>query len=71
MHLAKDSLVTRMSSALWFGALDQQEQRVLLTEATPLHFRPGEYVFRQGDRPDGFHAVVEGAVKGACMTIHA
>ncbi len=67
MHLAKDTLLERMSSAPWFGALDLHEQKVLLCEATPLHFGPGEFVFRQGDRADGFYAVVEGAVKGSTL----
>ncbi|KPH01509.1 hypothetical protein AEQ67_04395 [Pseudomonas sp. RIT-PI-q] len=67
MYSVQDNLFTHMSKAPWFGALDLQERKVLLSEATPLHFGPGEYVFRQGDRPDGFYAVVQGAVKGSTL----
>jgi CRP/FNR family cyclic AMP-dependent transcriptional regulator len=67
MYSTKDDLLTHMSSDPWFGALDLHERKVLLSDAVPLHLRLGEYLFRQGDRPNGFYAVVQGALKGSTL----
>lgn len=67
MHSTKDDLLTHMSSAPWFGILDLDDRKMLLADAMPLHLRIGEYVFRQGDRPNGFYAVVQGTLKGSTL----
>jgi CRP/FNR family transcriptional regulator, cyclic AMP receptor protein len=67
MYSSQEGLLTRMSSDPWFGALALHERKMLLSDAVPLRFQPGEYVFRQGDRPNGFYAVVQGALKGSTL----
>jgi CRP-like cAMP-binding protein len=67
MHSAKEDLLTHLSSDPWFGNLDLHDRDVLLANAVPLHVRLGEYVFRQGDRPDGFYAVAHGGMKGSTL----
>src|ERR1700761_3000242 len=67
MYSAKDSLLTHMSSDPWFGALNLQERKTLLLDAVPLHVRPGEYVFRKGDAPNGLYAVTRGFLKGSTL----
>jgi CRP/FNR family transcriptional regulator, cyclic AMP receptor protein len=56
-----------MSANPWFGALPLRERRAMLGAAELLRLRPGEMLFRQGDRvPPGkgaFYGLVTGSFK--------
>jgi CRP/FNR family transcriptional regulator, cyclic AMP receptor protein len=60
-------LLPRMSANPWFGALPLRERRAMLGAAELLRLRPGEMLFRQGDRvPPGkgaFYGLVTGSFK--------
>ena len=60
-------LLARMSANPWFGALPLRERRAMLGAAELLRLRPGEMLFRQGDRvPPGkgaFYGLVAGSFK--------
>jgi CRP/FNR family transcriptional regulator, cyclic AMP receptor protein len=60
-------LLARMSANPWFGALPLRERRAMLGAAELLRLRPGEMLFRQGDRvPPGkgaFYGLVAGNFK--------
>ena len=60
-------LLPRMSANPWFGALPLRERRAMLGAAELLRLRPGEMLFRQGDRvPPGkgaFYGLVSGSFK--------
>ena len=43
-------LLARMSANPWFGALPLRERRAMLGAAELLRLRPGEMLFRQGDK---------------------
>ncbi len=69
MPLSKsiDDLLGRMSSDAWFAGLELHERRLLLTNGEPVSLQAGEYVFRQGDRPDGFYGLVSGVLKASTL----
>ena len=60
-------LLSRLSANPWFGALPLRERRAMLSAVELLRLRPGEMLFRQGDRvPPGkgaFYGVVSGSFK--------
>ncbi len=60
-------LLPRLSTNRWFGALPVRERRSLLGAAELLRLRPGEMLFRQGDRvPAGkgaFYGLAAGRLK--------
>jgi len=60
-------LLARMSANPWFGALPLRERRAMLGAAELLRLRPGEMLFRQGDKvPPGkgaFYGLVTGSFK--------
>jgi CRP/FNR family transcriptional regulator, cyclic AMP receptor protein len=60
-------LLPRMSANPWFGTLPLRERRAMLSAAELLRLRPGEMLFRQGDRvPPGkgaFYGLVTGSFK--------
>jgi CRP/FNR family cyclic AMP-dependent transcriptional regulator len=60
-------LLSRMSANPWFGALPLRERRAMLAAAELLRLRPGEMLFRQGDKvPSGkgaFYGLVAGNFK--------
>ena len=55
--------VERLSTDPWFGQLDGQLKHLLLTRGTLLDLRGGEFVFRQGDEPNGFYGLCNGFLK--------
>jgi CRP-like cAMP-binding protein len=56
-------LLQRLSSDPWFASLAPADCAALVDGSDALHFRPGEYVFRQGDAPSGFYGVAAGSLK--------
>lgn len=64
---ATPELLAQLSANPWFGALPLRERRAMLAGGELLRLRPGEMLFRQGDRvPPGsgaFYALVKGRFK--------
>ena len=56
-------LLQRLSSDPWFANLAPADRAALVDGSDALHFRAGEYVFRQGDAPSGFYGVAAGSLK--------
>jgi CRP/FNR family transcriptional regulator, cyclic AMP receptor protein len=60
-------LLPRLSANPWFGALPLRERRAMLSVCEILRLRPGQMLFRQGDRvPLGkgaFYGVASGRIK--------
>jgi CRP/FNR family transcriptional regulator, cyclic AMP receptor protein len=60
-------LLPRMSANPWFGALPLRERRAVLAAAELVRLRPGEMLFRQGDKVaaagGAFYGLVEGSLK--------
>lgn len=52
----------------WFGSLPPAERKIMLAESELLRLHPGEMLFRQGDKPRGFYAVVEGRMKMSTLS---
>ncbi|RKE39901.1 CRP-like cAMP-binding protein [Paraburkholderia sp. BL23I1N1] len=52
-----------MRANTWFGSLPAAEQDALLSSSELITLQPGNYVFRQGDVPNGFYGVNQGRVK--------
>jgi CRP/FNR family cyclic AMP-dependent transcriptional regulator len=51
----------------WFAALAPAQRHALATQAELLRLRPGEMLFRQGDPPSGFYALVRGTLKASSV----
>ncbi len=60
-------LLSRLSANPWFGALPLRERRAMLSAAELLKVRPGEMLFRQGDKvgagSGAFYGLVQGSFK--------
>jgi CRP/FNR family transcriptional regulator, cyclic AMP receptor protein len=60
-------LLPRLSANPWFASLPVRERRAVLSAAELLRLRPGEMLFRQGDKvPPGqgaFYGLVQGSFK--------
>ena len=60
-------LITRLSANPWFGALPLRERRAMVAASEPVRLRPGEMLFRQGDRvapgKGAFYGLVQGRFK--------
>ena len=54
-----------MSANPWFGALPLRERRAMLGAAELLRLRPGEMLFRQGDRVPPGKGAFYGLVRAA------
>ncbi|MEQ5838930.1 Crp/Fnr family transcriptional regulator [Paraburkholderia acidicola] len=47
----------------WFVSLDPDDRQALLAKTATHSVEAGEFLFRQGDSPDGFYGIVSGFVK--------
>ena len=60
-------LLPRLSANPWFGALPLRERRAMLAAAELQRLRPGEMLFRQGDKvapgAGAFYGLVQGSFK--------
>jgi CRP/FNR family transcriptional regulator, cyclic AMP receptor protein len=60
-------LLPRLSANPWFGALPLRERRAVMAASEVVRLRPGEMLFRQGDKvPAGkgaFYGLVAGSIK--------
>lgn len=51
----------------WFSSLSRDEQEALLGSCGAIHLKSGEYLFRRGDRPNGFYGVGKGRLKASTI----
>jgi CRP-like cAMP-binding protein len=58
-----DDLLRQFSSDSWFGSIDVETRRAMVSHSRSKVLQPGEFVYRQGDRPDGIYGIVSGALK--------
>lgn len=57
------ALLEKLSANGWFGALPQAERALMVGQSELVRLRPGEMLFRQGDAPSDFYALVSGTLK--------
>lgn len=57
------ALLASLSTNSWFGALPLAERELMVGQAELVRLRPGEMLFRQGDPPSDFYALVSGTLK--------
>lgn len=64
---ATAELLASLDANPWFASLPAAERRLVIGGAEPVHLRPGEMLFRQGDRvPPGqgaFYGLLQGQLK--------
>ena len=60
---SKAEMLGFLSANPWFGGLPLSERRALLGEGEVLRFGAGGVLYRKGDPPGCFYAVLSGAVK--------
>jgi CRP/FNR family cyclic AMP-dependent transcriptional regulator len=51
----------------WLSSLPRDEQDALLGSCASIHLQAGEYLFRRGDRPNGFYGVHKGRLKASTI----
>jgi CRP/FNR family cyclic AMP-dependent transcriptional regulator len=56
-----------MRANSWFSSLPAAEQHALLNSSDLVTLQTGDYVFRQGDVPDGFCGVNQGRLKASTV----
>lgn len=61
-------LLTQLSNNPWFGSLPLRDRKSMLSAVELLRLRPGEMLFRQGDAPGGFYAVLSGTIKMSTLS---
>ncbi|WP_230412063.1 Crp/Fnr family transcriptional regulator [Undibacterium hunanense] len=52
----------------WFAALPARDRKAMVAAGEHLRLRPGEMLFRQGDMPSGFYAVISGSIKMSTLS---
>ncbi|BBB64418.1 transcriptional regulator [Undibacterium sp. YM2] len=52
----------------WFASLPVADRKTMLASCEHLRLRPGEMLFRQGDQPNGFYALLSGTVKMSTLS---
>lgn len=52
----------------WFASLPMTDRKTMLASCEHLRLRPGEMLFRQGDQPNGFYALLSGTVKMSTLS---
>lgn len=52
----------------WFAGLPLKDRKTMLAATEHLRLRPGEMLFRQGDQPSGFYALLRGTVKMSTLS---
>ncbi|MFZ6638427.1 Crp/Fnr family transcriptional regulator [Undibacterium sp. TC4M20W] len=52
----------------WFASLPLADRKTMLAACEHLRLRPGEMLFRQGDEPHGFYALLSGSVKMSTLS---
>ena len=62
-------LLTILSRDPWFGALPLRDRKAMLAASEVIRLRPGEMLFRQGDVPGGFYALISGRMKMSTLNV--
>lgn len=57
-----------LSKDPWFAALPLRDRKTMLAESEIVRLRRGEMLFRQGDPPGGFYALVSGTMKMSTLS---
>ena len=52
----------------WFASLPVADRKTMLVSCEHLRLRPGEMLFRQGDEPSGFYALLSGSIKMSTLS---
>jgi CRP/FNR family cyclic AMP-dependent transcriptional regulator len=60
-------LIAVLSANPWFAALPQGLRHAMASQSEVVRLRPGEMLFRQGDPPGGFYALVQGTLKASSV----
>jgi len=63
-----DEQLLALSDTSWFSALPATLRQTLLISASSLNLQSGEMIFRQGDAPSGFYALLKGAIKMSTLS---
>jgi len=63
-----DEQLLALSDTSWFSALPATLRQTLLTSASSLYLQSGEMLFRQGDTPSGFYALLKGTIKMSTLS---
>ena len=61
------ALMAVLSSNPWFAALAPAQRRAMLEQSELLRLCSGEMLFRQGDPPGAFYALVQGTLKASSV----
>ncbi len=67
MPIKDDDLQAALGRNPWFAALPASVRGALLDQSELQRLRPGEMLFRQGDPPSGFYALVHGGLKASSV----
>ncbi|MFZ6773471.1 Crp/Fnr family transcriptional regulator [Undibacterium sp. SXout7W] len=62
-------LFSLLSRDPWFGALPVRDRKTMLAASEVIRLRPGEMLFRQGDVPGGFYALISGRMKMSTLNV--
>ncbi|MFZ6849311.1 Crp/Fnr family transcriptional regulator [Undibacterium sp. RuRC25W] len=62
------SHLSALSEDSWFAALSPELRQALLLNATSVHLVAGEMLFRRGDAPSGFYALLKGNIKMSTLS---
>lgn len=62
-------LLTLLSRDPWFGALPLRDRKAMLATSEVIRLQPGEMLFRQGDVPGGFYALISGRMKMSTLNV--
>lgn len=52
----------------WFASLPVADRKFMVASCEHLRLRPGEMLFRQGDQPSGFYALLSGSLKMSTLS---
>ncbi|MFZ6770836.1 Crp/Fnr family transcriptional regulator [Undibacterium sp. Di26W] len=63
-----DNLMRILLGDPWFAALPARDRKAMVVASEQLRLRPGEMLFRKGDIPTGFYAVISGSVKMSTLS---
>lgn len=63
----ESDLVAALSVNPWYCALAPSQRRAMVQQSELVRLRPGEMLFRQGDPPGGFYALVGGTLKASSV----
>ncbi|MFZ6691306.1 Crp/Fnr family transcriptional regulator [Undibacterium sp. SXout20W] len=63
-----DAQLLALPASSWFFALSDSVRQVLLNDASGVSLKAGEMLFRRGDAPLGFYALLRGCIKMSTLS---